>query len=300
MTGWYHDPVLVASLPRRFRWYAAYCRAVARPGRIAGGSFLFRRLRDVARLLSWQRHATALVGPYALEVDLLDQRMLTALDELRHPDGLDDRLLDRALAPGALFVDVGANHGTWAVRAAHRVGPTGRVIAIEPNPVLARCVGVSLAMTGVPHAVHAVAVGAKAGEAPLHVPTDASGLASLVAGYAPGAVRDVTVPVAVLDDLLADVPAGTPCLLKLDIEGGELAALQGGRHVLRRLAPLIVWELNPRSAAAAGHGVAALFTAFAEAGYTRFAELDAWPATVRADAVDQAGQRNLLAVPGDA
>ena len=38
------------------------------------------------------------------------------------------------LGAGEVFVDVGANIGTYTLDAANRVGPHGRVLAIEPNP----------------------------------------------------------------------------------------------------------------------------------------------------------------------
>src|SRR5438067_451478 len=42
----------------------------------------------------------------------------------------------RAHAPSSgVFVDVGANVGTYALALAHHVGPGGKVIAIEPHPV---------------------------------------------------------------------------------------------------------------------------------------------------------------------
>src|SRR5207249_3283100 len=37
------------------------------------------------------------------------------------------------LTPGATFVDVGANIGVLTIPAARRVGPTGRVVAVEPS-----------------------------------------------------------------------------------------------------------------------------------------------------------------------
>ncbi len=43
--------------------------------------------------------------------------------------GIDDR--DRILAPGAVVVDLGAAPGGWTQVAAKRVGPRGRVIAID-------------------------------------------------------------------------------------------------------------------------------------------------------------------------
>ena len=42
--------------------------------------------------------------------------------------------LREVLPPGATFVDIGANIGWFSLLAASLVGPTGRVIAIEPNP----------------------------------------------------------------------------------------------------------------------------------------------------------------------
>jgi FkbM family methyltransferase len=40
----------------------------------------------------------------------------------------------RRIAPGSTVVDVGAGIGDFAVVASRRVGPRGRVVAIEPNP----------------------------------------------------------------------------------------------------------------------------------------------------------------------
>jgi FkbM family methyltransferase len=42
--------------------------------------------------------------------------------------------LRRHLAPGRVFVDIGANHGYFTLLAAALVGPRGRVVAFEPNP----------------------------------------------------------------------------------------------------------------------------------------------------------------------
>lgn len=43
------------------------------------------------------------------------------------------------LPPGGVFVDAGANVGTYAVPLAKHVGPNGRVIAIEPLPSAGAC-----------------------------------------------------------------------------------------------------------------------------------------------------------------
>ena len=46
--------------------------------------------------------------------------------------------LDGLLRPGSVFVDVGANYGWHSLLASSVVGTTGRVIAIEPNPLNTR------------------------------------------------------------------------------------------------------------------------------------------------------------------
>lgn len=49
------------------------------------------------------------------------------------------RILDRLLHPGATVVDVGANIGYNTLYAAHRVGHSGRVYAIEPAQEILLC-----------------------------------------------------------------------------------------------------------------------------------------------------------------
>jgi hypothetical protein len=44
------------------------------------------------------------------------------------------RWVEERLAPGDVFVDVGANMGYYSLLAARRVGPAGGVVAIEPSP----------------------------------------------------------------------------------------------------------------------------------------------------------------------
>jgi hypothetical protein len=62
-------------------------------------------------------------------------------------------------------------------------------------------------------------------------------------------VQTYTVPTARLDDVLDHAPQ----LIKMDIEGAELAALRGMSRLLRSEAPTLIIEHNPESAAAAGH-----------------------------------------------
>src|SRR4051812_19895765 len=43
------------------------------------------------------------------------------------------KVLEKYLAPGQVFVDLGANEGFFSIVAAALVGPSGKVIAVEPQ-----------------------------------------------------------------------------------------------------------------------------------------------------------------------
>lgn len=60
----------------------------------------------------------------------------------------ETRFLLATLLPGQTFVDVGAHLGYFSVLAARRVGPTGSVIAVEPEPRNLRLLRQNLARNG--------------------------------------------------------------------------------------------------------------------------------------------------------
>src|SRR5436309_12451144 len=65
------------------------------------------------------------------------QASATERGALFNPDyNIEELDFLRAHTPsGGVFVDVGANVGTYAMVLAHHVGPHGKVVAIEPHPV---------------------------------------------------------------------------------------------------------------------------------------------------------------------
>src|SRR6516165_8785845 len=58
----------------------------------------------------------------------------------------ENRLMMRYVKPGNILVDVGANLGTTVLPLAKTVGATGRVIAFEPQPLMAQCLQTTLTM----------------------------------------------------------------------------------------------------------------------------------------------------------
>ena len=165
-------------------------------------------------------------------------------------------LFQQILAPGAVAVEAGANIGALTVPIATRVGPTGRVIAYEPQAPLADL----LVRTATANAlaqieVRCAALGAQPGTTV--VPRIDYLAAGNFGGVELGGADGSTVPVETLDGLgLARLD-----LLKIDVEGMELAVLAGAAATARRLRPTLYVE-NDR----AEHS-RALITTLQDLGY---------------------------------
>ena len=73
-------------------------------------------------------------------------------------------LLREFIAPGSVFVDVGANIGWFTVIGSRLVGPAGQVIAIKPDPRNYEILKPNVALNGCGNVtLHPVAVGAAGG-----------------------------------------------------------------------------------------------------------------------------------------
>jgi FkbM family methyltransferase len=150
------------------------------------------------------------------------------------------RALQTLLSPGDHFVDCGANVGLWSLVAAGRVGAAGRVTAFEPNPLayrrLVRNVAVSR-LVGRRISAMNVAVAAQAGQMSFEMGTQHN-LGRIVSDPA---AESICVTAVALDDQFADAPIRA---LKLDIEGGEAAALHGAERILTVQRPWVWAEFN--------------------------------------------------------
>lgn len=214
----------------------------------------FRLARIARRFLPRSNWKNTFTTPAAqrLHLDLAtypDCCMAVGLYEL---DTL--RLLRGILQPGDHFVDCGANIGYFTLAAAARVGPTGKVDAFEPDPINRARLQANLVANNTPTQIriHDIALSDTQGQATLYHPTgDAQnhGEASLYA--TPGAnATTCTVRTARLDQEIKTPPR----LIKMDIEGAELAAIKGMSSLLSSNSPpQLIIEHNPKSAAAAGH-----------------------------------------------
>ena len=153
---------------------------------------------------------------------------------MRFPTWIERVEHARALgfAPRVIF-DCGAFHGVWA-RDAARLFPGSQLVLIEPNPFVRETIATTIAGVRPTPIVLEVAVGETAGSASLHIWRDeaADKSASLLDHVAGEARTTVDVDVRTLDSISEQLDL-VPDFVKLDLQGGELAALRGARQILK-------------------------------------------------------------------
>jgi len=156
------------------------------------------------------------------------QASATERGALFNPDyNLEELEFLRAHAPrGGVFVDVGANVGTYAMALARQVGSGGKVIAIEPHPVTHARLAFNRAASGFTQ-VDLVAAAAGPGDGELLIETDGDNLgASHIVSGEPSS-RAIRVPSMRLQRILDDAGVTHVDALKIDVEGFEDRVLTG-------------------------------------------------------------------------
>jgi FkbM family methyltransferase len=130
------------------------------------------------------------------------------------------------------MLDIGAAAGYYTLLATRLVGPTGRVIAFEPDPVNLRYLRAHVRQNRLTNvSVLPIAI------------ADSKGTARFGGGTGTGTGRicghgSHEVFLERLDDL-AEREALAPHHIKIDVEGSEPAVLRGGEQLIRRCRPTI-------------------------------------------------------------
>lgn len=237
------------------------CRRLKPRGRGRLAAFLSRHPREVAYrdLLGFRRTSNL--------ADLVEARWFLGLPPI------DLSVVQDWVNTGDWVVDLGAHAGIVTSILAGAVGPTGRVWAVEPIPAnvakLRRLVEenhleqVSL---------FECAISCKVGEAIIHSgPEEGSPYGSLTASWVGGS--GLSVKTETLDSLVGNLP-GRISFIKVDIEGAELALLDGAMSVLSASRPVVLCEFNDVVLKDAGASSRQLLERFRELGYLPDPALD--------------------------
>ncbi len=186
------------------------------------------------------------------------------------------------MRPGGVMVDVGANIGQYSLLAAHLVGDEGKVIALEPDPIVGERLKRHVSMNGYEGVIEVLplAAGSRDEERWFCPAEDQgnSGTGSLVPRQMPtngervDKVGDVfKVRVARLDSLLDQRGVSSVDFVKIDVEGFEDEVLHGLHGFLRsRSVRAVMAELWPQRYRRDGSAVEKTMTFMREFGYQAF------------------------------
>jgi FkbM family methyltransferase len=209
--------------------------SLAQSSRLKRGAF-----RPVlSRLINLMRAGPVDVQYQGASFRFYHQTSATERGALFNPDyNLEELDFLRAHTPaGGMFVDVGANAGTYALPLARHVGAGGRVIAVEPHPVMVARLAFNQAASASGNVVLVPAAAADS-DGELMIETDHENYgASHVYPDASARSDAIRVPALRLLRILQDRNVEKIDSLKIDVEGYEDRVLIG----FFRDAPAALW-----------------------------------------------------------
>jgi FkbM family methyltransferase len=198
--------------------------ALAQRSRLKRGAF--RPM--LSRLVNLLRAGPVDVQYQGASFRFYHQASATERGALFNPDyNLEELNFLRAhTAAGGVFVDVGANVGTYTMVMARHVGANGKVIAIEPHPVTHARLVFNRAASGYAQVILvAAAAGPSDGELMIETDGDNLGASHIVTGKLSG--NAIKVPSLRLQRILGDALVSHVDALKIDVEGYEDRVLTG-------------------------------------------------------------------------
>ena len=181
------------------------------------------------------------------------------------------RLFKTIITPGMTVVDIGAHIGYFTRLAGKRVGSSGHVYAFEPDPnnrlLLEKNVGRYPSVMVRPEAITS-----KVGSVSFYHVHGSTGCHSTI--QQPNA-SEFTVPATTLDAFVEARKITHIDVIKMDIEGGEWAAFEGMRNVLKQRSLSIFMEWKPDALTQGAHDPETLLSMLMHEGFSPFVITDA-------------------------
>jgi FkbM family methyltransferase len=173
----------------------------------------------------------AVYGKFAIS-PATDSRSYERFKHNIYPQSKDIEFLKHFISPESIVVDIGARIGTMTIPFAKSAK---QVYSFEPTPITRSYLEKNIALNDLKNVtVFPYALGSKDAESFMHVTSGIDSGQNTVSS-----TGEIAVPIRRLDDYVKEAN-----LVKIDVEGNECAALEGGTNLIRTYHPMIFSEIN--------------------------------------------------------
>lgn len=156
-------------------------------------------------------------------------------------------LLKKIVRPGDVFLDLGANIGYFSLLVANDF-PSAKIISFEPIKALFQNMNDNISLNNIKNiSTINAAVGEINDEEDLFVSApDNLGMSSFKQPENYSGKKEKVI-VVTIDDWFKTSGLSKIDIIKLDVEGSELAGLKGMKEVLQKQKPVLIVEINPET-----------------------------------------------------
>ncbi len=230
------------------RWFRAMCR-------------------PVVRLLRFRQAIAIQVDGHTMYAFGIDQVALLLLYKFKANEYFEQILLHQVTKPGMTAVDVGANLGYFTLTLARQVGPSGTVVAFEPDTANFELLGKTIRANGCSQVrLEPCAVAESDGVCRLYLCEENAGDNRIFDSGDGRPYREVKT--VALDSYLGEKRVD---VIKMDIQGAEARALQGMKALLSRNPDVLVMsEFSPSLIRRSGCDPAAYLSEMTQLGFDLF------------------------------
>jgi FkbM family methyltransferase len=256
-------------------------------------------LRDLLNTLDYRLPAKARLGNGMKVIVPWNDDGGRAIYEAGYYEPQTVRLFAKLLAPGMMVFDVGANIGQYTLVASEQVGPTGEVHSFEPDPTTFQWLSRNVALNKLGNVhLNETALFSEVTTKPLFLATARdTGSNSLVGAPWTSAGRTREVSCTTLDEYARSKKITSVDVIKIDIEGAELPALQGAAGLLGGpKKPLLILEFEEERQRLFGTSCAKLAELLTGYGYALF-KVGPFPLQRYVSGPDNPPSLNVLGIP---
>jgi len=149
------------------------------------------------------------------------------------------------ISKGDVFIDVGAHIGKYTFVVAKRVAPTGKVIAIEPNPLVFKALVNGIRQNKLTNVIPLnIAVSDKNAIVKLYVKRSSTLSSIKEPDYS---IKIISVISKSIDSIVQELNLNKVDWVKIDAEGAEVDILKGMTNTLTKFRPKIIIEVEKKN-----------------------------------------------------